>query len=69
MSLVAVFDEEAQKAGGIKAGAVLGAAAKACGGGGGGKPGFAQAGGRDATKLDEALEGARTTILNALDEK
>jgi alanyl-tRNA synthetase len=28
---------------------VLGAAAKLCGGGGGGKPGFAQAGGRDAT--------------------
>ena len=49
--------------------AVLGAAAKACGGGGGGKPGFAQAGGRDATKLDEALEGARKTILDALDEK
>ena len=69
VSLVAVFDEEAQKAGGIKAGAVLGAAAKACGGGGGGKPGFAQAGGRDATKLDEALEGARKTILDALDEK
>ena len=45
---------------------MLGAAAKACGGGGGGKPGFAQAGGRDASKLDEALEAARTTILEAL---
>ena len=69
VGLVAVFDEAVQKAGGLKAGAVLGAAAKACGGGGGGKPGFAQAGGRDATKLDEALEGARKTILDALDEK
>jgi alanyl-tRNA synthetase len=66
VGLVAVFDEGAQKAGGIKAGAVLGAAAKACGGGGGGKPGFAQAGGRDASKLDEALEAARATILEAL---
>ena len=66
VGLVAVFDEGAQKAGGLKAGAVLGAAAKACGGGGGGKPGFAQAGGRDASKLDEALEAARATILEAL---
>ena len=66
VGLVAIFDEEVQSAGGLKAGAVLGAAAKACGGGGGGKPGFAQAGGRDATQLDAALDGARDTIVAAL---
>jgi alanyl-tRNA synthetase len=50
----------------LKAGVVLGAAAKACGGGGGGKPGFAQAGGRDASALDAALEDAKKTIVDAL---
>jgi alanyl-tRNA synthetase len=67
VGLVAVFDEAVQKAGGLKAGAVLGAAAKACGGGGGGKPGFAQAGGRDASKLDGALDDARDAIMKALE--
>ena len=66
VGLVAIFDDEVQSARGLKAGAVLGAAAKACGGGGGGKPGFAQAGGRDATQLDAALDGARDTIVAAL---
>jgi len=47
----------------------LGAAAKACGGGGGGKPGFAQAGGRDASQLDAALDAARVTIMEALASK
>ena len=67
VGLVAVFDAAVQKAGGLKAGAVLGAAAKTCGGGGGGKPGFAQAGGRDATKLDGALDDARDVIMKALE--
>jgi alanyl-tRNA synthetase len=69
VGLVALFDVGVQKAGALKAGAVLGAAAKACGGGGGGKPGFAQAGGRDASQLDAALDGARATIMEALAEK
>ena len=55
----------ARKKPGAQGGRRARAAAKACGGGGGGKPGFAQAGGRDASKLDEALEAARTTILEA----
>ena len=66
VGLVASFTEGVQKAGGLKAGVVLGAAAKACGGGGGGKPGFAQAGGRDASALDAALEDAKKTIVDAL---
>ena len=36
------------------------------GGGGGGKPGMAQAGGRDAEKIPEALEAAREFVHKAL---
>ncbi|MGI6263580.1 MAG: DHHA1 domain-containing protein, partial [Succiniclasticum sp.] len=32
--------------------------AKRCGGGGGGRPDMAQAGGKDAAKLDDALAAA-----------
>ena len=66
VGLVALFDTQVQKAGNLKAGTILGAAAKKCGGGGGGKPGFAQAGGRDANQLDAALDEALTTIIAAL---
>jgi alanyl-tRNA synthetase len=68
VGLVALFDTKVQKDGGLKAGQVLGAAAKRCGGGGGGKPGFAQAGGRDATQLDAALNEALQTLTTALDK-
>lgn len=53
-------------AAGAKAGTVVGATAKVCGGGGGGKPNVAQAGGRDASKLPEALDTAREAIATAL---
>jgi len=45
---------------GLKAGNWIKATAKIVGGGGGGKPDSAQAGGKDPSKLDEALETART---------
>jgi alanyl-tRNA synthetase len=51
---------------GVKAGAVVKAAAAAVGGGGGGRDTLAQAGGRDVTKLQEALSTARATIEAAL---
>ncbi|MGH7838958.1 MAG: DHHA1 domain-containing protein, partial [Candidatus Binataceae bacterium] len=41
----------------IKAGDIVKQIAPIIGGTGGGRPDFAQAGGRDATKLDEALDG------------
>ncbi|MCC7493378.1 MAG: alanine--tRNA ligase [Fimbriimonadaceae bacterium] len=47
---------EAAVARGVHCGEVVKAAAQAAGGGGGGKPSFAQAGGRDASKLGEAIE-------------
>ena len=51
---------------GVKAGAVVKAAAAVVGGGGGGRDTLAQAGGRDAGKLEEALAIARTEIAAAL---
>jgi len=47
---------------GLHAGEVVKAAAQAMGGGGGGKPTLAQAGGKDASRLPEALEVARGWI-------
>jgi alanyl-tRNA synthetase len=53
-------------AAGPKAGAFIGGIAKLCGGGGGGRPNLAQAGGRDGTALDGALEQARLQLQAAL---
>ncbi len=47
---------------GAHAGNIIREVAKACGGGGGGKPDSAQAGGKDASKLDEALALVKTLI-------
>ncbi|MEL7474727.1 MAG: alanine--tRNA ligase [Cyanobacteria bacterium J06555_12] len=62
---VAAFSPEVNKAG-LQAGKFIGAIAKITGGGGGGRPNFAQAGGRDASKLAEALEAARTQLSESL---
>ncbi len=51
---------------GVKAGAIVKAAAAVVGGGGGGRDTLAQAGGRDASKLEEALATARAEITAAL---
>ena len=51
---------------GVKAGAVVKAAAEVVGGGGGGRDTMAQAGGRDPQKLPEAIDTARATIASAL---
>ncbi|MBD2329492.1 alanine--tRNA ligase [Alkalinema sp. FACHB-956] len=51
---------------GLQAGKVVGAIAKICGGGGGGRPNFAQAGGRDASKLQAALEEAKQQLTVGL---
>jgi alanyl-tRNA synthetase len=55
--VAAVSDDLIAK--GLKAGDWVREAAKAAGGGGGGRPQMAQAGGKDPTKLAEALEIAR----------
>ena len=51
---------------GLAAGKVLGIVAKICGGGGGGKPAFAQAGGSDASKVEEALAVALAELRKVL---
>ncbi len=65
VSLVAAFSPAVIKQG-LQAGKFIGAIAKQCGGGGGGRPNLAQAGGRDASKLPEALETARNDLKKAL---
>ena len=57
VSIVAAFAKSVN-AKGLQAGQFVGAIAKICGGGGGGRPNLAQAGGREAAKLPEALEVA-----------
>ncbi len=51
---------------GVRAGAIVKAAAAVVGGGGGGRDTLAQAGGRDVSKLEEALATARAEIVAAL---
>ncbi len=67
VSLVAAFSLDVNKKG-LQAGKFVGEIAKICGGGGGGRPNLAQAGGRDASKLPEALEYARTQLKATLSQ-
>jgi alanyl-tRNA synthetase len=57
--LVAVTADLVQR---IKAGDIVKEIAPIIGGTGGGRPDFAQAGGRDASKLDEALDRIATLV-------
>jgi alanyl-tRNA synthetase len=51
---------------GVKAGAIVKAAAEVAGGGGGGRDTMARAGGRHPDKLGDALDAARAAIADAL---
>ncbi len=55
VKLVVAAGERAQKRG-VNSGVIVRELSKLVGGGGGGKPGIAQGGGVDATKIEEALE-------------
>lgn len=66
VSLVAAFSPELIKTKQLQAGKFIGAIAKICGGGGGGRPNLAQAGGRDPSKLAEALAIAKSQLLDSL---
>ena len=61
VALVASFSKEVVERG-LSAAEVIRDAAQVVGGGGGGRKNVAQAGGRDASRLDEALSKARTAI-------
>ncbi len=52
----------------VHAGNIIREAAAITGGGGGGRPDMAQAGGKDAAKLPDALRAARDLIARALDQ-
>ncbi len=64
MLLAGVTDDLIKK--GVKAGDIVKEIAPIVGGGGGGRPNMAQAGGKDATKLNEALHKAKTLITEKL---
>ncbi len=66
VSLVAAFSQQVIQAKQLQAGKFIGDIAKICGGGGGGRPNLAQAGGRDASKIDEALNTARQQLIAEL---
>jgi alanyl-tRNA synthetase len=51
---------------GVHAGEIAKRAARVTGGSGGGKPTMAQAGGKDASKIDEALGEAKRAIEEQL---
>src|SRR5262249_43612324 len=51
---------------GVKAGTIVKQAAQVVGGGGGGRDTMAQAGGRDPSKLDDAMAAAGAAIAAAL---
>ncbi|AFZ42574.1 alanyl-tRNA synthetase [Halothece sp. PCC 7418] len=65
VSLVAAFSPKVNEKG-LQAGKFIGGIAKICGGGGGGRPNLAQAGGKDASKLPEALENAQKQLREQL---
>ena len=64
MLLAGVTDDLIKR--GVKAGDIVKVIAPMVGGGGGGRPNMAQAGGKDAARLDEALEQARQLIREKL---
>ncbi len=66
VSLVAAFSQKIIKEKKLQAGKFIGGIAKICGGGGGGRPNLAQAGGRNASKLGEALETAKQQLIEGL---
>ncbi len=65
INYAAVCGKDAVKAG-AHAGNILKQIAKMTGGGGGGRPDSATAGGKDASKLDEALHSVRTIVSDML---
>jgi len=50
----------------VKAGALVKELAPIVGGGGGGRPDFAEAGGKDASKIDELISRAKKLVTAAL---
>ncbi|MNP68969.1 Alanine--tRNA ligase [compost metagenome] len=60
--VVAIPPEQVKR--GLHAGKLVKEVAAVCGGGGGGRPDMAQAGGKDASKLQEALQVAEKWVAS-----
>ena len=67
VGIVCVVSDDLIKGKKIQAGKIVGLVAKIVGGGGGGRPHLATAGGRDISKIDEALEKTNEIIEGLLD--
>ena len=65
VNLMAMATDDVVKKG-VHAGNIIKAAAAVCGGGGGGRPNMAQAGGKDASKITDALEKAKEVVAEQL---
>ena len=65
VSLLAMATDDAVKAG-AHAGNIVKAAAAVCGGGGGGRPNMAQAGGKDPSKIADALKKAEEVLTEQM---
>jgi alanyl-tRNA synthetase len=65
VNLMVTASDEAVKLG-AHAGNIIREAAKVVGGGGGGRPNMAQAGGKDASKINEALDKAKEILSGQL---
>ena len=65
VNLMAMATDDVVKKG-VHAGNIIKAAAAVCGGGGGGRPNMAQAGGKDASKIADALEKSKAVVAEQL---
>ena len=65
VNLMAMATDDVVKKG-VHAGNIIKAAAAVCGGGGGGRANMAQAGGKDASKIADALEKAKEVVAEQL---
>jgi len=66
VSLVCVVTDDLVAAKKVEAGKIVGAVAKIIGGGGGGRPHMATAGGKDVSRLDEALAQTKSIVESLL---
>jgi alanyl-tRNA synthetase len=66
VQLVCVVTDDLVQAKKADAGIIVGAVAKLLGGGGGGRPHIATAGGKDITKLDEAISRTKSIVESLL---
>ena len=68
VSFIVVVTDDLIQARGLKAGEIVKQVARIAGGSGGGRPHMAQAGGRDASRIDEAIAAAPDIVRRSLED-